>query len=813
MVEPDQDRLALMAELAALRTEIVSLKSQRFEKLFFESETLNINDQEALEIILQESEERFLCIADNTPVLIWMAGLDKGCFYFNQPWLNFTGRCLEQEQGDGWLAGVHPEDLPSCLKIYGQAFDARQPFTIEYRLRNASGEYYWLLGNGVPRFTRNGKFLGYVGSCIDITDRRTAYQQMEKSEEKYRTLVESVNTIIVRWLPTGKITFMNQYGQRFFGFKEEEIVGKSVLETVIPKTSTTGEDLEAMVMDICLHPEQYQYHENENVCKNGDRVWVAWTNKPIFDGQGQLIELFASGTDITARKLAQDQLNQRESELMEAQRLAKLGRWRFELASGDIHWSEEIFRMFGRDPRSRPTYAELTASIHPGDRHRHQAIVDKVMATGQNEDLAYRFCRQDGTQGWLWTRIEAVHNLAGELVALQGVAMDITGQKKAETELEKLNQELEERVSERTQALAQSEATLKQVNEQLNIRLNELKRRNEEMEFLSVLNEYLQCSVVITDICSSVAALSPRLFPDTCGAIFIFDAHAEHFEMIKSWGDYVCSQPLFKTSDCWALRRGQIHCLGEQFQELFCSHFYPDKLPKESLCLPLIALGKTLGLLNLSSHSFGCLGNEQQYLAKTVAEQVSLAIANVKLREKLEDQSVRDPLTGLFNRRYLEQFLIREIGRAHRYQNSVAVLMADVDHFKSFNDQLGHDVGDRVLRLIGRTLQKNIRASDVACRYGGEEFTLVLPETALAQASAKAEELRQAIAITEFKQQGEIIHSLTLSFGVACYPDHGETSGIILKAADMALYQAKNNGRNCVATALTCLRGLEFTGG
>jgi hypothetical protein len=138
--------------------------------------------------------------------------------------------------------------------------------------------------------------------------------------------------------------------------------------------------------------------------------------------------------------------------------------------------------------------------------------------------------------------------------------------------------------------------------------------------------------------------------------------------------------------------------------------------------------------------------------------------------------------------------------------------MADVDHFKDFNDQLGHDAGDRVLRLIGRTLQKNIRASDIACRYGGEEFTIILPETTLAQASAKAEELLQAIAITKFKEQGEIIPSLTLSFGVAGYPDHGETPGIILKAADMALYQAKNQGRNCVATAIPYLKGLEFRG-
>jgi PAS domain S-box-containing protein len=492
-----QENERLMVELESLRSQINFLRSQRFERLFVETETLNINSQDALEIILRESEERFLCIADNTPALIWMAGLDKGCFYFNQPWLKFTGRTLEQEQGNGWTAGIHPDDFDYCWQTYSRAFDRRKPFTVEYRLRDATGGYRYLLENGVPRFAQNGRFLGYIGSCIDITDRQEARQEIEKSEEKYRTLIESIGSIVICWQPTGKITFVNRYGLLFFGFSEEEIIGKNVIDTIVPKVSSTGKDLEAYIGDICKSPEKYEFLDNENVKKNGERVWITWTNKPVFDDRGNVIEMFAVGTDITARKLAEDQLRQRELELLETQKLAKLGRWKFDLVSGVISWSEEIFQMFGRDAQQGPpSYQEHTQSIDSGDRQRHQEIVDKVFQTGKPQDLTYRFYRQDGSQGWLWTKIEAIHNPDGEVAGLQGVAMDISSQKKAEAELERLNEELEERVLDRTEAFIQSETRLQEVNEQLKNRLQELKNRNDQMESLSILTEYLQSCVI-----------------------------------------------------------------------------------------------------------------------------------------------------------------------------------------------------------------------------------------------------------------------------------------------------------------------------
>ncbi len=184
-----------------------------------------------------------------------------------------------------------------------------------------------------------------------------------------------------------------------------------------------------------------------------------------------------------------------------------------------------------------------------------------------------------------------------------------------------------------------------------------------------------------------------------------------------------------------------------------------------------------------------------------MAEQVGLAIANLNLRETLQSQSIRDALTGLFNRRYLEEALQTEIARAQRHQYPTAVVMIDVDHFKVFNDTYGHDAGDFVLKAIAQVIGDHVRGSDIACRYGGEELTLVFPETALIDALAKAEEIRAAIHHLSLSYGGRTLDKLTASLGVAVFPDHGTTGGAVIQSADAALYRAKAAGRNQVITA------------
>jgi diguanylate cyclase (GGDEF)-like protein len=188
----------------------------------------------------------------------------------------------------------------------------------------------------------------------------------------------------------------------------------------------------------------------------------------------------------------------------------------------------------------------------------------------------------------------------------------------------------------------------------------------------------------------------------------------------------------------------------------------------------------------------------EQQLADTVARQIALALANLSLREQLQQQAIRDPLTGLHNRRYLDETLPRELQRAGRQGQPVGVIMLDIDHFKRFNDTYGHDAGDTLLRVAGDFLQQHTRGDDIACRYGGEEFTLVLPGASLADTQQRAEELRAGIQSLNVAHQGQPLDKVTASLGIAIFPAHGSTAEVLVSAADQALYQAKRNGRNRV---------------
>jgi diguanylate cyclase (GGDEF)-like protein len=220
----------------------------------------------------------------------------------------------------------------------------------------------------------------------------------------------------------------------------------------------------------------------------------------------------------------------------------------------------------------------------------------------------------------------------------------------------------------------------------------------------------------------------------------------------------------------------------------------------------LVAQGEALGVLYLSSRVIGAVGADsataaKQRLAEAVAAQLALGLANVRLREILRNQSIRDPLTGLFNRRYMEETLERELRRARRGNRSMGVLMLDLDRFKQLNDTAGHEAGDAFLRELGELLQRSLRREDIPCRHGGEEFVVVLPDASLEDARRRAEQLREGIKLLRTPYKGGIVGPLSASIGVAAYPEHGSTGEALIRTADAALYRAKREGRDRVMVA------------
>lgn len=341
----------------------------------------------------------------------------------------------------------------------------------------------------------------------------------------------------------------------------------------------------------------------------------------------------------------------------------------------------------------------------------------------------------------------------------------------------------------------------KQAQEALHQKTLELEVRQRELILLSEMSDLLQACLTIKEAYSAIAQSCKLLFPNIPGAVFIINSLNNLLDVVASWGITFSSQKVFAPNECWALRRGRVHFVGNMQNGLICQHLHPNLLPAEYCCVPMMAQGKALGVLYLCAPDKGPLSNTTQLLAMTVAEHIALALANLKLRETLHNQSIRDPLTGLYNRRYLEEALEREIYQAELKGYPLSLIMIDVDHFKEFNDTFGHEAGNQVLRHLGEFFQKNIRPTDIPCRYGGEEFTLILPDAPLSVTQERAQRLRKKIKLLQVEYAGQSLGCITLSLGVASFPQHGKTGLAVLRAADVALYQAKAAGRDRVVTA------------
>jgi diguanylate cyclase (GGDEF)-like protein len=245
-------------------------------------------------------------------------------------------------------------------------------------------------------------------------------------------------------------------------------------------------------------------------------------------------------------------------------------------------------------------------------------------------------------------------------------------------------------------------------------------------------------------------------------------------EAVATWGN-PSSEPLFAPDDCWGLRRGRPYRLTRGADGIPCRHAArPERTT--AMCIPMMARGEALGLLHVTFPADVPATDSTERLVNMVSESIALAIANLRLHESLQRQSIRDPLTGLFNRRYMEESFEREIRRAKRADQPVTVVMFDLDHFKVFNDTHGHGAGDRVLHELGHVLQGSCRGEDIACRYGGEEFMVILPGVSLTQATTYANTVREQVARLRIEYRREWLGQVTITAGVSLYPTHGRTA-------------------------------------
>ena len=353
-------------------------------------------------------------------------------------------------------------------------------------------------------------------------------------------------------------------------------------------------------------------------------------------------------------------------------------------------------------------------------------------------------------------------------------------------ELQEINEQLERRVNERTAAFESSNRALAALNQQ--------------GKLLAEISEMLQTVRDLEEAMIIMPHYLTRMFPQCQGVLYINKASRSHLEQRAHWGKKIFPE-MMEIVDCWGLRRGRPYLM--EGAALLCPHTGILAADEATLCIPLLARGDTIGLLHLCAHAGGdpYLWRAWQETAQRAAEQLAVGLANLNLRTELREQSIRDPLTGLHNRRFLEESLKRELSRAERDQHSFAVFMLDIDHFKRYNDQHGHEAGDAVLRALGGVLKDSARAGDLACRFGGEEFTIVLSPSDSHQAQEWALRLLENIRKLQVKSGHQVLSSITVSLGLAMYPAHGTDYGILLQTADLALYAAKHAGRDRLVVA------------
>lgn len=334
------------------------------------------------------------------------------------------------------------------------------------------------------------------------------------------------------------------------------------------------------------------------------------------------------------------------------------------------------------------------------------------------------------------------------------------------------------------------------------------KRRQHQLRMLSLLGEWLQSCKSLDELYKIVGAHMIKLLPGSSGELYIYSNSRDVLDGACSWNEATLLDHIH-ADDCWSLRRGRSYAFGAGDVEFVCSHVAEQQWNPEGkgyFCIPIIAHGDTVGLLHVKvphDHTRQC---DDEFTSLTAmrmfaiqcAEQISLAVANVKLRDQLRDQSIRDALTGLYNRRYLLETMRREIGRALKLKKPLSVISFDADHFKKFNDNHGHDAGDAVLRAIGELMRKTFNADEVNCRFGGEEFVVLLPETDKETASRRADDFRSGVEALVIRYGDHNLPRVTVSLGVASLPENGTDSQSLITAADTALYRAKGQGRNCV---------------
>lgn len=703
-----------------------------------------------------------------TPDLLCVIAPDGHFARLNRAWELTLGHPPAELVGTDSLALCHPEERDSLAQAMASLAGGGVVVDLPARMRHHQLGWIWTEWNAV-----GGEDGTIYAAGRDVHQRRESEAILRDSEERYRQLTEESPGFIASTDLEGNLLSVNPAAASDLGYQSAELVGRHLGELMPPVARGL---LEPMMTR--LRNDRQQAGIIELLHRDGPtHLWLYRSTLAEVRGRPQ-VTIYAQ--NVTEAKRAEAALARSEAAIRALYEVT---------ASSSSSLAERIGGTLdvGRRRFAQPIGALVTLGqagtttpsvIRGGDRTLllpalHTLAVD-VAQRGQpfvvSGDLPL-----DGSGALFRSCLAAPVRVSGDI---HSVLLFVDPDQ------------------ERQLFAAADREFLALMTSWLSAEL-ERQQRGRELALIGELGDLLQSANSIEEARTVLGRQARLLFPNVSGAVFLCSASCEELAALSSWGPQSTelAAQVFRNEDCWGLRRGREHLAT--VDGLRCPH-RPVNTPGTTLCLPMLALGEILGIVYLELNE---RGEELLGLVHTFADQLALAIANVQLRESLRNQAIRDQLTGLYNRRYLEESLERELQRAARRSQSVGVIFLDLDHFKQINDTYGHDAGDAVLQAFGHLVTTNVRGEDICCRYGGEEFAIILPEARSEETNDRAELLRSKLAQLTVEHDGRSLGPFSLSAGVAMFPQHGLRSENLLAAADQALYAAKQGGRNRVVSA------------
>jgi len=748
-----------------------------------ELESLQQDDRQLQEKLasLQEDEKKSRSLLKTIPSIVFTGYMDGSAEFLDDKFEALTGYPVEEFNSHRmkWADIILPEDVAHAKAAFKEALIGDQFYLREYRIKTASGNIRWIRERGHINCDDHGKVDYITGICSDITKEQEITVALEKMQHQNEIILNSLGDGLFELDCSGEVSFINPAALKMLGYQGKDVVGQNLHKLIHHKKADDSPYAEADCPILATLRDGKEHYLGDEVfwTKRGEVLPVACMTTPVVEN-GAVVGMVGTFRDITWRKQAEAELQRSRQFLENVIDSSAEGIGIVDPHGHITKWNKASEVIYGY------TFKELEgkpASDLYADRDEMAKMLIPLRRDGLVKHYEITMKRRDGSTFPASLSIKVMRDEAGKNVGSVAVARDLT-------------------------ELKEKEAKLHAANEQLRGLVEESNERSRQVLLLQEMSEIFLSCQTSGETYSAITHFGPKFFPDYAGVLYLLNSTKDLFEMTAVWGEAPRMEMSFGKDECWSLSRSRAYPVADSGSSMNCRHVAAP-LPGAYLCVPMMARSEALGILHLR-HATGEAGQQgalwqpsnehKQQLAVAVADQIAMALANLRLRETLRNMAIRDPLTDLFNRRYMEESLERELRRAERRKTTVGVIMFDIDHFKDFNDIYGHDGGDALLRELGSIMKTRTRGEDIACRYGGEEFVYVLPESSLAHTQNRAEQLRQEMKQLKVYHLGKPLNNISISLGVSAFPEHGLTAETILKTADTALYRAKNEGRDRV---------------